>query len=272
MPAASPTLEMRMIRKETLRLRCLLPPHLLLTCLLLALSACGGDRGAGNGDAAGADANLPKPEVAGGSVTGMPDTPGPGQVGPPPANTAIDGLPPDTPIASDGSLGMPPADDGSAPGATEPAFPGNAESGNPEAGDAATGTPEMPPALPAEPTPQDAVAAVRDYYAAIDARQYARAYALWSGGGNASGQTPQQFAGGFADTVQVAVETQAPGRVDAAAGSRYIEVPVAIRATHADGSVHRYVGAYVLRRAVVDGASAEQRAWRIASADLREVK
>jgi len=32
------------------------------------------------------------------------------------------------------------------------------------------------------------------------------------------------------------------------------------------------VGAYTLRRAVVDGAGAEQRAWRIASADLREVK
>jgi hypothetical protein len=260
--AASPTLEMRMIRKKPLLL-----PRLLLPCLLLALSACGGDRSAGNGGASDADANLPKPETVGGSVTGMPDTPGPGQVGPPPANAATDGLPPDTPIASDGSLGMPTAD-GSATGAAEPAFPGSADSGNPEAGDAATGT----PAAQAEPTPQDAVAVVRDYYAAIDARQYARAYALWSGGGNASGQTPQQFAGGFADTAQVAVETDAPGRIDAAAGSRYIEVPVVIRTTHADGSVHRYAGAYVLRRAVVDGASAEQRAWRIASADLREVK
>jgi hypothetical protein len=262
MPAtASPTIEMRMIRNL-----------LLLPCLLLALSACGGDRGAGSGDAAEADANLPKPEAAGGSVTGMPATPGPGQIGPPPANAAGDGLPPDTPIASDGSLGMPPDDDGSASGAAEPSFPGNPEAGNPEAGNPEAGTPETPPALSAEPSPQDAVAVVRDYYAAIDARQFARAYALWSGGGNASGQTPQQFAGGFADTAQVAVETDAPGRIDAAAGSRYIEVPVAIRATHRDGSVHRYVGAYTLRRAVVDGASAEQRAWRIASADLREVK
>ena len=63
-----------------------------------------------------------------------------------------------------------------------------------------------------------------------------------------------------------------PGRVDAAAGSRYIEVPVAIDAKQRDGSVRQYVGAYVLRRAVVDGASTEQRQWRIASADLREVR
>ena len=145
-------------------------------------------------------------------------------------------------------------------------------SGSPGAGSPEAGTPEAPPVQPVEPSPQDAVSVVRDYYAAIDARQFARAYALWSGGGNASGQTPQQFAGGFADTSQVVVETDAPGRIDAAAGSRYIEVPVAVRATHADGSIHRYVGAYTLRRAVVDGASAEQRAWRIASADLREVK
>ena len=70
----------------------------------------------------------------------------------------------------------------------------------------------------------------------------------------------------------VSAEVGEPGRVDAAAGSRYIEIPVSITATRRDGSVHRYAGAYTLRRAVVDGASADQRAWRIASADLREVR
>lgn len=249
---------------------------LFLPCLLLALAACGGDRNSGNDADATAEASLPKPEAAAGSVTGMPDTPGPGQVGPPPANAAIDGLPPDTPVGSDGSVGIALPVDGSASGADEPGFAGNGEAGNPasDIAGAATdaGGAPVSPALPAEPSSLDAVGVVREYYAAIAARQFARAYGLWSGGGSASGQTPAQFAGGFADTTQVTVETQAPGRIDAAAGSRYIEVPVAVRATHADGSVHRYVGAYVLRRAVVDGASAEQRAWRIASADLREVK
>ncbi|MGH8078899.1 MAG: hypothetical protein ACREPE_16495, partial [Lysobacter sp.] len=91
-------------------------------------------------------------------------------------------------------------------------------------------------------------------------------------GGRATGQSPQQFANGFADTSGVSVEVMAPGRVDAAAGSRHIEVPVALTATQDDGSQRKYVGAYMLRRAVVDGATPEQRSWRIASADLREVQ
>ena len=113
---------------------------------------------------------------------------------------------------------------------------------------------------------------VRDYYAAINAHDYTHAYALWSDGGRSSGQTPQQFADGFVDTTNVSVRTDAPGRIDAAAGSRYIEVPVTIDASQRDGSVRSYIGSYTLRRAVVDGASAEQRAWRIASAQLHEVR
>ena len=125
--------------------------------------------------------------------------------------------------------------------------------------------------VPAEPTPADAVAVVRDYYAAINRRDFAHAHALWSDGGRASGQSAQQFADGFADTTGVSVEILAPSRVDAAAGSRYIEVPVALTATHADGRQQRFVGAYTLRRSMVDGATPDQRAWRLGTADLREV-
>ena len=125
--------------------------------------------------------------------------------------------------------------------------------------------------VPGEPSAADAVAVLRDYYAAIGARDYARAHALWSDGGRASGQTLEQFANGFANTASVVAEPGEPGRVEPAAGSRYIEVPVSITATRDDGSVRRYLGNYTLRRAVVDGASAEQRAWRIATADIREV-
>ncbi|MEO6263957.1 MAG: hypothetical protein ABIO58_03170 [Luteimonas sp.] len=236
----------------------------IVLCAALTLAACGGNRNTdSNGKiAANGDAALPKPEAAGGSVTGMPDKPGPGQVGPPvPGTPADETLPPDTPIASDGSIVAPPLDGGGMPGEVEPPSPGYSET-----------VPDDLPTPPGEPTPQDAVATVRNYYAAIDAHNYARAWTLWSDGGRASGQTPQQFADGFANTTEVVVRTDAPGRVDPAAGSRYIEVPVAISATQRDGSVRRYAGTYTLRRAVVDGATAEQRAWRIASADLREVK
>jgi len=224
----------------------------------LGLAACAGKDNAatGGGDAGDNPASLPKPEITSGSVTGMPDKPGPGQVGPPDS----DAVPPDTPVASDGEPVVPLPGDGTSPDAMEPPSPGTA--GTP---------PDELPLPPGEPTPQDALGVVRDYYASIDARDYAHAYVLWSDGGRSSGKTAQQFADGFADSANVSVRVDPPGRVDAAAGSRYIKVPVTITASQRDGTTKRYVGTYTLRRAVVDGATAEQRLWRIASADLSEV-
>jgi hypothetical protein len=225
-----------------------LAPLLAACCLLLV--ACGsGDRAAAAQSGGDSEAPLPKPEAGKGSITGMPDKPGPGQVGPP-----VDAV-------ADADASMPPVDAGDA----DVLLPPDGDLPAPPAG-------AMQAQAPGEPGAEDAASIVQAYYAAIAARQYPRAYALWSGGGEASGQSAQQFAAGFADTASVSVDVGAPGRVDAAAGSRYVEIPVTLTATRADGSVHRYAGAYTLRRAVVDGATAEQRAWRIASADLREVR
>lgn len=227
---------------------------LLLAACCALLAACGsrdhGDDAARQ--AAGDLDSLPKPEAGSGSVTGMPDKPGPGPVGSDLAG-ATTSVPP---LDMGDAVVVPPPDAGELP--VPP--------------DAMQATPASQAQAQAEPTPADAAAVVASYYAAIAASQYPRAYALWSGGGQASGQSAQQFATGFADTASVTADVGAPGRVDAAAGSRYVEIPVSVTATRRDGSVHRYAGAYTLRRAVVDGASAEQRAWRIASADLREVR
>lgn len=255
-----------------------------LAALLLAamLAGCGDDttaRDPAADAAATADAEtLPRPEgTARGGVTGMPDEPGPGRVGPPAPPDGV--LPADTTVANE-LLPLQPGD----AFATDPALvdPSAAAPSPtvPSADQAATAgvapavrEPSAPaPVVPGEPPPEAAVAVVQAYYAAINAGQYARAHSLWSGDGSASGQTLQQFAHGFADTASVRVEAMEPGRVGAAAGSRYIEVPVAITGTRDDGSVRKYVGVYTLRRAVVDGASAEQRAWRIAAADIREVQ
>ena len=226
---------------------------LFVVLCVLGLPACSGKDDAAKGDD-GATVNaagLPKPEITGGSVTGMPDRPGPGQIGVP----GPDAVPP---IASDADVLQP--TDATSTGSVEPGLPG------------AAGTlPDELPLPPGEPTPQDALAVVRDYYASIDAHDYAHAYGLWSDGGRSSGKTVQQFADGFADTANVSVQVDAPGRIDAAAGSRYIRVPLTITASQRDGSTRRYIGTYTLRRAVVDGATAEQRAWRITSADLSEV-
>ncbi|MHB9001624.1 MAG: hypothetical protein ACYC9N_19145 [Thermoanaerobaculia bacterium] len=72
-----------------------------------------------------------------------------------------------------------------------------------------------------------AVEVLREYYAAIDARDYERAYKAWGPHGP-PGQTLEEFKQGFADTNRVRVETGAASRVEGAAGSRYVEVPVTI--------------------------------------------
>lgn len=203
----------------------------------LALAGCGHKQQAAQQDTD----TLPAPEADAGSITGMPAKPGPGQIGtpePPAPATLVDANATEIAVGTDIATGE--ADTSSS------------------AGDAV------------EPGPDDAVQLIRDYYAAINARDYGRAYALWSDNGAASQQSPQQFANGFADTTDVGVQIGTPGAEDAGAGQRYIEIPVTVAATHADGSRHRYIGSYLLHRTVVDGASAEQRAWRISSAKLRE--
>ena len=236
------------------------PVLLMILLAVLAggpLAGCADDRpAAGDGTSsrgAGAEAPLPAPAgTPGNAVTGMPNAPGPGQMGPPvadqPETVALDDEA--TALLAEGV----PLDPAVAP------------------------LPAMAPPAPTyaiadtEPAAQEAINVVRDYYAAINAQNYAQAYALWSDGGRATNQSPQQFADGFARTNGVSVEVMAPGRVDAAAGSRYIEVPVTLTTTLDDGSQRRHVGMYTLRRTVLDGASPNQRAWRIASAELRVVQ
>ena len=207
--------------------------------LLLAAAlatACGDDDTRRTARHAGSTEQLPAPAGTAGGVTGMPDRPGPGHVGPP--------------VAEQEEVMLD-------------------ENGNPLLPDA---TGEDGEAVATEPTPEDAVAVLREYYAAINRGDFNRAYALWSDDGRASGQSPEQFAAGFVDTTGVSVDIHPPGEVDAAAGSRYIEIPVSIVATQRDGSQRRYAGAYTLRRAVVDGATPEQRAWRVGSVDLQETQ
>ena len=133
-------------------------------------------------------------------------------------------------------------------------------------------TPLGNPSSSDDPGPAGAVAVVRRYYEAIQRRDFPQAYRLWEGEGEASGQTFEDFAAGFAETSSVEIEIGAPGRVEGAAGSRYIEIPVRLKATTKDGQAQSFRGKYVLRRSVVDGASAEQRAWHIYSADITRLK
>lgn len=117
-----------------------------------------------------------------------------------------------------------------------------------------------------------AVAVVRHYYAAINAKDYASAYADWSEDGPPGHLPLIAFKLGFSKTDSVALSVGAPGPIGAAAGSRYVEIPVSVSATQHDGEIERYQGTYMLRRAVVDGASAAQRRWHLYRAQLTRQK
>ena len=92
---------------------------------------------------------------------------------------------------------------------------------------------------------------------------------MWDRNGAASGQTLRDFTAGFAETERVTVKVGNPGRVEGAAGSRYVTVPVAISALTTGGEAQHFTGSYTLRRTVVDGATAKQRRWHLDSADIR---
>jgi hypothetical protein len=144
----------------------------------------------------------------------------------------------------------------------------------------AANVPSATPALEATTGPQppsnarkdivdnQAARIVHDYYAAINARDYRKAYRLWDHDGEASKQTFEEFSGGFADTAETRVEIGRPSDPEGAAGSQYITLPVEVNANLKDGTEQRFKGEYVLRRSMVEGAE-HRGEWRIYSADIR---
>lgn len=117
-------------------------------------------------------------------------------------------------------------------------------------------------------TPAAAEDTVRRYYAAINAKDYRSAYALWGNGGAASRQTYQAFAGGYRTTASVQASVGKPFEPEGAAGSRYIQVPIELSSRRSDGSTRHYRGSFTLRAVVADGATPQQRQWHLDSADI----
>jgi hypothetical protein len=110
---------------------------------------------------------------------------------------------------------------------------------------------------------------VRRYYGAIRAGNYDSAYFLWGQSGQASGHTRESFAAGFAQTREVHAVVSDSVKLEGAAGSQYATVPVVVDATLRNGTRQHFEGTYTLRRAMVDGATPDQRRWHIYSADLK---
>jgi len=149
-------------------------------------------------------------------------------------------------------------------GKTPPSPSGTSRSGS-------SSTDRIAPAVQ-EPASSGAAAAVlRSYYGAIQDHRFRDAYACWESEGAASRKSFEEFERGFAETDSVRAWVGAPGPMGAAAGSRYVEVPVRVEARSRGGRWEIYSGTYTLRRSVVDGATEEQRTWHIYSAKMRRI-
>lgn len=121
-----------------------------------------------------------------------------------------------------------------------------------------------------EATAEDAVAVLEAYFADLDAGRYEDAYDAWREGRNV--QTLEEFEAGYANTASVSVEVGEPGRIDAGAGQRYIEIPVVISSTLDDGTEQTFEGNYILHHtADIPGATPEQQLWHIYDAEIEQV-
>lgn len=137
---------------------------------------------------------------------------------------------------------------------------------------ASTVAPPDPVAEPliAPASAQGAANVVQTYFAMIDAGRYVAAWRLWGDAGHASGMTASAFAASFAEYAAYHAEVGAPGAIEAGAGQRYVTVPVRTYGTLRTGrQPFELHGMFTLHRTEVDGATAEQRMWRISDAALK---
>jgi hypothetical protein len=139
--------------------------------------------------------------------------------------------------------------------------------------------PGTPGGLPDDRTPvseapfaatsaQGAADVVQTYYALIEAGRLGEAWRLWAGGGEASGLGEAEFAAGFAAYSEYRAQVGAPGAMEGAAGSSFVEVPVVIYGRRKDGAAFTRKAIVTLRRVNdVPGSSAEDRKWHIRTID-----
>ena len=123
-------------------------------------------------------------------------------------------------------------------------------------------------------TPQSAQGAanvVQTYFAHLGQGAYAEAWGLWRDGGKASGHaSAADFQRSFERFAQYNAQIGAPGKIEGAAGSLHVAVPVVIYGRLKSGAeVHEKGEAELVRVNDVPGATPEQRQWRIAKIGTR---
>lgn len=111
---------------------------------------------------------------------------------------------------------------------------------------------------------QGAANVVQTYYALLEQGRYREAWRLWGDNGRASGMSPEAFAASFAGYGELHAQIGAPGEIEGAAGSLYVEVPVQVYRRLKSGEEFSRLGSVVLRRVNdVPGSTEEQRRWHL---------
>ena len=117
---------------------------------------------------------------------------------------------------------------------------------------------------------QGAGQVLQQFGSLLEQRRFVEARRLWSDGGRASGLTEVEFAEAYDKYAEIHAEVGAPGTMEGAAGSVYVDVPLRLYGTLKSGRPFNLAGPVTLRRANdVPGSTDEQRRWHIASSGLK---
>lgn len=111
---------------------------------------------------------------------------------------------------------------------------------------------------------QAAAQVVQSYYALLESGRETQAWTLWSDGAPGRAASAEAFAEQFDRYADYHAQIGAPGQVEGAAGSLYVEVPVVIYGRLKSGAeVHEKATATLRRVNDVPGSTEAQRSWRI---------
>ena len=101
-------------------------------------------------------------------------------------------------------------------------------------------------------------------------RKFVEARKLWSDDGKASGLTQAEFVAAYDKYSEIHSEVGAPGQMEGAAGSSYVEIPFRLYGKLKSGKPFNLVGPVTLRRINdVPGSTDEQRRWHIYQSGLK---
>lgn len=104
----------------------------------------------------------------------------------------------------------------------------------------------------------------------LEQRRFGEAYRLWSDGGRARGLSEAQFVAAYDKYAEIRSEVGAPGDMEGAAGSAYVDIPFRLYGQLKSGEPFNLVGPVTLRRVNdVPGSTEDQRRWHIYKSELK---